>query len=128
MMSEVPYILIVDDESDSLTFLFDLLHNEGYRVIPKSNAFEALDEISRSRPWLVISDLRMPDLDGLELLERVKKTSPQTRVILLTAYGTKDLAGEVTRRGGEAVLLKPSTNAEILGAVRKALESSLPKP
>jgi len=127
MMSEPPYILVVDDESDSLTFLFDLLHNEGYRVIPKSGAFDALAEVSRSRPWLLISDLRMPDLDGMELLERVKKVSPQTRVILLTAYGTKDLAREVARRGGEAVLLKPSTNAEILGAVRKALEPPLPK-
>ena len=127
MMSEPPYILIVDDESDSLTFLFDLLHNEGYQVVPKSGAFDALAEITRRRPWLVISDLRMPDLDGMELLDRVKTESPQTRVILLTAYGTKDLAKDVARRGGEAVLLKPSTNTEILRAVRKALEDPLPK-
>jgi CheY-like chemotaxis protein len=127
MTSEPPYILIVDDESDSLTFLFDLLHNEGYRVIPKSGALEALSEIARRRPWLVISDLRMPDVDGLELLDRIRKEAPQTRVILLTAYGTKDLAKDVARRGGEAVLLKPSTNTEILRAVRKALEDPLPK-
>jgi CheY-like chemotaxis protein len=121
-MSEKPLILVVDDESDSLAYLFDLLHNEGYRVLPTSSPLEALDHARKKRPDLIISDIRMPDLDGLELLERVRTVSPRTRVILLTAYGDWKMLQDVIRNGGEAMLLKPSSNEEILRSVRKALE------
>lgn len=121
MVTEKPLIVIVDDESDSLAFLFDLLHNEGYRVLPTSNPFDALAQVEQKKPDLIISDLRMPDLDGLELLERVKRTSPQTRVILLTAYGDWEMFQDVLRKGGETMLLKPSCNEEILRCVRQAL-------
>lgn len=121
MVTEKPLILIVDDESDSLSFLFDLLHNEGYRVLPTSSAIDALDHVVRKKPALVISDLRMPDLDGLELLERVKTLSPGTRVILLTAYGDWRTYQDLQTRGGDAMLLKPSSNDEILRSVRQAL-------
>jgi CheY-like chemotaxis protein len=126
MTTDKPLILLVDDESDSLAYLFDLLHNEGYRVLPTSSPLDALDHATRRQPDLMISDLRMPDLDGLELLDRVKKVSPRTRVILLTAYGTGETSRDVLRRGGDAMLLKPSGNAEILGAVRRSLEGGQP--
>jgi len=121
MVSEKPFILVVDDESDALTFLFDLLHNEGYMVLAIPSALDALAAIAKRKPELGISDLRMPELDGLELLDRIKRDSPQTRVILLTAHGTRETGRDVLRRGGEAMLLKPSSNGEILRAVRKAL-------
>jgi DNA-binding NtrC family response regulator len=122
MVTEKPLIVVVDDESDSLAYLFDLLHNEGYRVLPTSSPLDALEHVIKKKPQLIISDLRMPDLDGMELLDRVKKVSPGSRVILLTAYGDWDMRQDVIRRGGEAMLLKPSSNDEILKAVRKALE------
>ncbi|SRR5579859_3237891 len=130
MVPEQPLILVVDDESDSLAYLFDLLHNEGYRVLPTPSALEALSQISKRKPQLVISDLRMPDLDGLELLDRVKRDSPQTRVVLLTAYGTQAISDDILRRGGEAMLIKPSSSREILRAVRRALEAAgqVPEP
>jgi two-component system response regulator (stage 0 sporulation protein F) len=121
MVTPQPLILVVDDESDSLAYLFDLLHNEGFRVIPTSSPLDALEYVVKKKPGLIISDLRMPDLDGMELLDRVKKISPQSRVILLTAYGDRDLYQDVIRRGGDAMLLKPSSNVEILKTVRKAL-------
>jgi len=122
MDTEKPLILVVDDESDSLAYLFDLLHNEGYRVMPTSSPLDALDMVTKRKPRLIISDLRMPDLDGMELLDRVKEMSPRSRVILLTAYGDRTMRQDVIRRGGEAMLLKPSSNEEILKTVRKALE------
>lgn len=122
MSAEGPLILVVDDESDSLAFLFDLLHNEGFRVLPSADPIEALEQVTRKQPDLLITDLRMPDLDGLELMERTKAISPRTRVILLTAYGDWSLARDVMRRGGETMLLKPSSNEEILKCVRHALE------
>jgi CheY-like chemotaxis protein len=126
MLSEKPLIVVVDDESDSLAFLFDLLHNEGYMVLPTPSALDALAAVAKRKPELVISDLRMPDLDGLELLDRIKRDSPRTRVILLTAYGTRETGQDVLRRGGEAMLLKPSSNGDILRAVRKALDGVFP--
>jgi CheY-like chemotaxis protein len=122
MIMEKPLILVVDDESDSLAYLFDLLHNEGYRVLPTSNPLEALEQAAKKKPSLIISDLRMPDLDGMELLERVRSMSPRTRVILLTAYGDWEMFQDVVRKGGEAMLLKPSSNEEILRSVRRALD------
>lgn len=122
MVTEKPLILIVDDESDSLAYLFDLLHNEGYRVLPTSSPLDALELVAKKSPRLIISDLRMPDIDGLELLERVKAISPKTRVILHTAYGDWKMYQDVIRKGGEAMLLKPSRNEEILRTVEKALE------
>ena len=122
MNTEKPLILVVDDESDSLAFLFDLLHNEGYRVLPTSSPLDALELVVKRKPNLIISDLRMPDLDGMELLDRVKKISPRSRVILLTAYGNRETHQNVILRGGDAMLLKPSSNEAILRAVRKALE------
>ncbi|HVR87567.1 MAG TPA: response regulator [Planctomycetota bacterium] len=122
MLTQQPLILVVDDESDSLAYLFDLLHNEGYRVIPTSSPLDALELAAKRKPGLIISDLRMPDLDGMELLDRVKEISPKSRVILLTAYGDRDIDQDVIRRGGDAMLLKPSSNDEILKTVRKALE------
>jgi DNA-binding NtrC family response regulator len=122
MIMEKPLILVVDDESDSLAYLFDLLHNEGYRVLPTSNPLEALEHAAKKKPRLIISDLRMPDLDGMELLERVRSVSPRTRVILLTAYGDWEMFQDVVRKGGESMLLKPSSNEEILRSVRRALE------
>ena len=100
MDTEKPLILVVDDESDSLAYLFDLLHNEGYRVMPTSSPLDALDMVTKRKPRLIISDLRMPDLDGMELLDRVKEMSPRSRVILLTAYGDRTMRQDVIRRGG----------------------------
>jgi len=122
MNTEKSLILVVDDESDSLAYLFDLLHNEWYRVLPTSSPLEALEHASKKKPQLIISDLRMPDMDGMELLDRVRTISPGTRVILLTAYGDWEMLQEVVRKGGEAMLLKPSSNSEILRTVRKALQ------
>jgi DNA-binding NtrC family response regulator len=122
MFDEKPLILIVDDESDSLGSLYDLLHNEGYRVLPASNSMDALDYTARKNPKIVISDLRMPGLDGIELLERIKQIAPKTRVLLLTAHGDWGLYQDVLRKGADGMLLKPSNNHEILRAVRNALE------
>lgn len=122
MGDESPLILIVDDESDSLTYLFDLLGTEGYRVHPTSKPLEALDDVLRKKPDVIISDVRMPEFDGIELLVRVKRVAPKTRVILLTAHGTWPMYQEALQNGCDRMLLKPSSNEQILWTVRHALE------
>jgi len=122
MVPKTPLILVVDDESDSLAYLFDLLHNEGYRVLPTASSLDALEQVVKKHPQVIISDLRMPDLDGLELLERVKAISPGTKVILLTACADGRIGQEILKKGGDGMLLKPLKNEEILQAVKQALE------
>jgi CheY-like chemotaxis protein len=124
MSEEKPLILLVDDESDTLSFLFDLLHNEGFRVLPVSSAQDALSALARWKPKMVITDIRMPDMDGLELLERIKRQAPETRVLLLTAYGDWATHSEAIRKGGDGMLLKPCQNSEILSAVSRVLEEA----
>jgi CheY-like chemotaxis protein len=122
MTTEKPLILVVDDESDALSYLYDLLHNEGYRVLPISHPFDAIACTREKSPALIITDVRMPELDGIELLERVKQIAPQTRVVLLTAYGDWSMYEDVLRKGCDGMLLKPVSNREILRTVHQALE------
>jgi CheY-like chemotaxis protein len=118
---EKPLILIVDDESDNLTFLFDLLHNEGFRVIPVGTGDEALEAVARRRPRLVITDLRMPKMTGLELLDRIKKIAPETRVLILTAFSNRANVEQAMKQGGDGVIQRPCKNEDILNAVKSAL-------
>jgi two-component system response regulator GlrR len=120
MSDDKPLILVVDDESDPRVFLFDLLESEGYRVATCEDGFEAMKVVARMKPALVISDVRMPGMDGLELLDEIGRTSPATRVILLTAYGTSEMYKDALRRGGFTLLNKPCSNQDLLEAVRRA--------
>ncbi|MBI2930338.1 MAG: response regulator [Planctomycetes bacterium] len=121
-MTEKPLILIVDDEADPRVFLYELLDSEGYRVATCENGFEALGFVSRNKPALVIADMRMPSIDGLELLSKVKYMAPGTRVIIYTAYGNWPMFLEVLEKGGADLIPKGASNAEILHVVRRVLE------
>ncbi len=123
-MHENERILVVDDELDSRTFLFSLLDNEGYLVATASNGIEALKYVARERPRLVISDVRMPEMEGLELLEKIKAVAPETSVILLSAYADWPLFFDAMARGGSDALLKPCRNEELLRAVERTLETA----
>jgi len=121
MSPEMPLILIVDDESDNLTFLFDLLHNEGFRVIPVASGEEALAAVALRHPRLVITDLRMPHMNGLELLARIKEIAPETRVLILTAFGSKANVEQAVQQGGDGLIQRPCRNEDLLHAVKSAL-------
>jgi len=124
MTDERPRILVVDDESDTLLFLFDLLSNEGYFVEGSSSALNALGDIQRRPPAVVLTDVRMPEMDGLELLERIKTISPRTRVILLSAFGAEGMKNEALRRGGEAFLQKPILGHDLLRVLGRVMQGS----
>lgn len=123
-MNKRERILIVDDEVDARTFLFSLLDNEGYLVATASNGIEALKYVARERPRLVISDVRMPEMEGLELLAKIKYAAPDTAVILLSAYADWPLFFDALGYGGSDVLLKPCRNEDLLRAVERALEKA----
>jgi two-component system response regulator FlrC len=123
MDKEKANILVVDDEPTIRLLVTSVLKDEGYAVTAAASGEEALQLAARRHFHLVITDLKMPGISGVELLERVKGDDPETCVILLTAFGTVEGAVEAMKKGAYDYLLKPLANPDELRlAVRRALE------
>ena len=115
-------ILIVDDEKNYLLVLEALLVDAGYEVITSDNTAEAL-EITMSHDLdLVITDMRMPGLDGMEFLAQLRSRQPDPPVIMMTAYATVEKAVEAMKRGAFDYITKPFKNEELILTIRKAIE------
>jgi len=120
--ARVPRILVVDDEATTRISLAELLRLEGYDVSIAASGEDALDIIDRQSPFdLMVVDIKMPGMDGLQLTEAVQRRSPDTVIILLTAFGTLETAIQALRRGAHDYLLKPCPVSQILESVRKGL-------
>lgn len=120
-------ILVVDDEPQMLIALHETLRRKGYSVTTAGSAMEALCRLREKYYRLVITDMRMPELDGMDLLRKVKSTSPQTPVIMLTAYGTIQSAVDAMRIGAFDYLLKPFSSESLEAVVRRALGGAAPE-
>ncbi len=115
-------ILIVDDEQSMREFLSILLEKEGYAVRTASNAREALQLIGQQIFSVIISDIKMPGMDGLQLLEEVRKISPDTLVLMITAFGSTDTAIEAMKKGALDYVIKPFKVDKIKIIIRNALK------
>ena len=116
-------ILIVDDEKNYLVVLEALLRPEGYEIITADNAVDALRLVRESDLDLIITDMKMPGMSGMELLEECKKLIPELPLIMMTAYGTIELAVEAIKKQAFDYITKPFKNEELKLTVIKALES-----
>jgi DNA-binding NtrC family response regulator len=116
-------ILIVDDEPDMLKLLSMILREKTpYEISTTNNPLEALEFIKKGGYDLVISDLKMPGLDGIEIIEAVKRTDDDIPVIIMTAYGTVETAAEALKKGGFDFITKPFRKEQILFTIDKALK------
>jgi DNA-binding NtrC family response regulator len=116
-------ILIVDDEPDMLKLLTMILRAKTeYAVTSTNNPLEALDLVKKGGFSLVISDLKMPGLDGMELIDAIKKVDEDIPIIIMTAYGTVESATEAIRKGGFDFITKPFRKEQILFTIDKALK------
>ena len=115
-------ILVVDDETSMQEFLEILLRREGHDVVVCGSAGEAILALESDDFELVLSDIQMPGMTGLELLDHVKEASPHTLLVLITAYGTTESAVEAMKHGAYDYLTKPCAVDEIRLVVEKALE------
>jgi putative nucleotidyltransferase with HDIG domain len=117
-------ILIVDDEEMIRDLCSHILAAEGYGVTVMPNGESALAELGRNTTDLLITDIKMPGIDGLELFERVRKLNPDIVTIFITGHGTVDTAIESLMRGVEGFVLKPFTQEELVNAVDRAVTRS----
>jgi len=115
-------ILIVDDEKNYLVVLEALLGSEGYETITVDNAADALEHIRNPDLDLVITDMKMPGMSGMELLEEAKKINYELPVIVMTAFGTIEMAVDAIKKAAYDYITKPFRNDELKLTVRKALE------
>lgn len=116
-------ILIVDDEPDMLVMLEMLITDKTpHEVVSTNNPFEIEDLLAKSEVNLVITDLKMPMLDGIEVLQLVKKKDADIPVIVITAFGTLEAAEEAVHRGAYDFITKPFRKEQILVAIERALE------
>ncbi|PYJ02685.1 MAG: hypothetical protein DMF00_00905, partial [Verrucomicrobia bacterium] len=122
MKTDNRHVLIVDDERPVLMTLEALLKRHGYQVDTASTAAQGLKVLKSKSPTLVLLDLRLPDADGLEMLDRIKNELPEVQVIILTAHDSLHNAIESIKRGAFHFISKPYAPEELLSLVEKALE------
>jgi two-component system, NtrC family, response regulator HydG len=114
-------ILVVDDVPETLEVLQRNLESEGYRVLTALGAPEALAVLEGTHVDLVITDYRMPKVNGLDLIRHVRQNLPDTEVVMITGYASIPGAVEAIKSGAEGYLAKPFTDEELLDVVRRAL-------
>lgn len=123
-MGKMNKILIVDDERDIRRALEFVLSGEGYSVETASNGIEAVEKLKDGAFDLVITDIRMNGLDGFGVLEKSRKMSPATPVIMMTAFGSVESAVEAMKRGAADYIVKPFIHDEIKLTIGRILEHS----
>ncbi|HQB42295.1 MAG TPA: response regulator, partial [Polyangiaceae bacterium] len=121
-LEDRPRVLVVDDEKFIRDILADFLGLEGYFVRTASDGVSALDVLHASRFDVVISDLKMPRMGGIELLEAIPRISPNTLTIIMTGFGTVETAIEAMKRGAYDYVLKPFKMDEVIHIVRRGID------
>lgn len=116
-------ILIVDDEKDMLTLLKRIVAEDTeYAVTTETSPLKALDRCKNQTFDMVITDLKMPQMDGIRLLDELKKINPEISVVVMTAYGTIETAVEATRKGAYDYITKPFRRERILLTIGKVMQ------
>lgn len=120
----IPKILVIDDDASLRRVVEYNLQEAGYRVQSAAGGEEGLQQFAEETPDLVITDMKMPGMDGMQLLKLIKERSPETLVIMITAFGTVDVAVEAMKAGAYDYITKPFNRDELRLTVAKALKFS----
>lgn len=124
VVSKMPRILVVDDEESMCNFMEIMLRKEGYTVSTAQSARDAIGRIDAERPDLVISDIMMPEMSGIELLCEAKKKREDLHFIVMTAYASVDSAVEALKKGADDYISKPFKIDEIKRVIKTLLQDS----
>jgi len=120
-MAMVPKMLIIDDEPLMRITLQDSLVGEGYEVVAAETGRKGVDLLRKNQWDIIITDLKLPDLEGIEILKEAKSLNPSTEVILITAYGSIDSAVSAMKEGASDYLTKPFSMDELLLIIKRLL-------
>ncbi|GKX51443.1 two-component system response regulator PgtA [Budvicia aquatica] len=121
MLDDTQSILLIDDDADVLQAYSALLQQEGYQVYPCSNPLLAQDLIPDNWPGIIISDVCMPEISGLALLEQLHAADNQLPVLMITGHGDVPMAVEAVKKGAYDFLQKPVNPVQLLALIKKAL-------
>ncbi len=122
-MAKNTHILVVDDEKDTCLLLSQVLEKEGYDVDTASSGKEALSILKKKKINLVITDLKMPEMDGLTFLREARKLKSKAKFIMMTAYGEIETYLDAINLGAFDYLNKPMEISDVRIAVKKALQA-----
>lgn len=114
-------ILVVDDQFGIRLLLSEVFKREGYEVFQASNGFQALEIVKTDKPQLVLLDMKIPGMDGIEILKRIKRIDVSVKVILMTAYGELDMLNEAKENGAIQYFAKPFDINEVKKAVSREM-------
>ena len=115
-------VLVIDDEESIREGCRHLLEYQGYRVVTARNGEQGLRLVERTRPDVALLDLRMPGMNGMEVLRRIREVAPDVLVIIITGYATLESAAEAMQLGACDYLCKPIDEWQLLAAVEDGLE------
>jgi DNA-binding NtrC family response regulator len=124
-MTTTPKVLLVDDEERFRLTLAKLLTVRGLKVTTLGSGREALDALQQDPYDIIVLDVRMPGMDGIETLAEIKKISPMTEVIILTGHASVDAAVDIMKLGGYDYLLKPCSVEDLTDKIDAAFERKL---
>lgn len=114
-------ILVIDDQKDMLALLKRIIREETeHEVIIEDDPVKAMDHIKKRSFALVFTDLKMPRMNGIQVMERIKTLRPDTPVVIMTAFGTIDTAVDAVRRGAFDYITKPFSRERIMLAIERA--------
>jgi two-component system, NtrC family, response regulator HydG len=119
---KIPTILVVEDDAENRSAMLKVLEGAGYKALETDNGQQGLDLILEADIDILVTDLRLPIIDGVELLKRAKAISQDIEVILITGYGTVEVAVEAIKEGAYDFITKPIKKAQLLRAIEKAAE------
>src|SRR5215213_5184739 len=122
-MARTGRILVVDDEVNARTALTELLRDEGYDVETAADAFKALGKYESFAPHVVVTDLKMPGMDGIELVKKIRSSEDPAAVVVMTAFGAVTSAVDAMRAGAADYLTKPLNFDELLIVLDKVFET-----
>lgn len=114
-------VMVVDDHPEVLKTLTKILVRRGYEVCSFSNPVLALEEFQKNKPDIILSDLMMPQMNGIEFLAQVKNISPSTPFIIMTAFATVETALQATKYGAIDYIVKPFEISKLYDLLNKAL-------
>lgn len=118
-------ILVIDDERSIRNSMKDILSFEGHEVVLAENGMEGLVAVKSEKPAVVFCDIKMPKMEGIEVLERIKEFTPDTPVIMISGHGTIDTAIEAIKKGAYDFIEKPLDLNRILITIKNATDKTV---